>query len=168
MTKNQLNEATMASYINFISPRYWTQVYLGSDLWVPMSHKETLLRLKRCDSGWCRYKLNKTQLGDQRLCGNASGATRWPNLQLMEVVPPGAQIPGIQNYNQSLWHHLANNSSGATWWSNLELMQVAPPGHQLVAKFQTLPVAQGTQDIEFITWIIFSTISDLYSFQLQG
>ena len=68
----------------------------------------------------------------------------------MLVVPSGGQI--------------CNQFNGATWWSNLELMQVAPPGHQLVAKFQTLPVAQRTQGIEFITWIIFSTISDLYTF----
>ena len=43
---------------------YWTQLSLGSDLWVRMSVTDwltdwaTLLRLNWCDSGWWRYQLN--------------------------------------------------------------------------------------------------------------
>ena len=44
----------------------------------------------------------------------------WPDLQSVQEVPPGAQVPGIQNYNQCLWHHLANNGWGIIWWKNFQ------------------------------------------------
>ena len=55
----------------------------------------------------------------------ACGAIWWPNLQLMQVAPPGGQ-----NWDQLWWHHQVvkfwTNTSGTTYnWPNLEPMQMA-------------------------------------------
>ena len=66
---------------------------------------------------------------------NASANTRWPNLQLIEVV----QSVG-QTWNSCTWCHLktklATNANNATWWPNLKLMQVAPRGGSIWIQFK--------------------------------
>ena len=63
---------------------------------------------------------------------NASCATFWPNLQLMQVAPTGGQI-----YNSCMRRYLVakftTDVSGATLHANLQLIQVAPPGGQINA-----------------------------------
>ena len=60
----------------------------------------------------------------------ASCSTWWPNLQLMQVVPPDGKI-----YSKCKFCHLMTTfttyASGATGWPNLQLMQAAPPGGQI-------------------------------------
>ena len=58
---------------------------------------------------------------------NASGAIRWPTLQLAQEVSSGDQICKLQH----LMTKLATNAIGAIWWQNLELMQVTPSGDQI-------------------------------------
>ena len=56
-------------------------------------------------------------------CTNASGATWWPNLQLMQVAPPGGQICNRCNKRLLVTSFLIN-ASGATWWPNLQIMKM--------------------------------------------
>ena len=78
---------------------------------------------------------------------NASGATGWPNLQLMQVAPPDDRI-----YNLCKWRHLmaelTTDTSYANWWPNLQLMQVVPPDGQIhkLGKFCHL-MAQFTTNV---------------------
>ena len=82
---------------------------------------------------------------------NASGATQWPNLQLMQV-PTDGQI-----YSVCKWLHLVakftTNASCATFWPNLQLMQVAPPVGQIYNScMRRYLVAKFTTDVSGATW----------------
>ena len=102
---------------------YWTQVNLGSDLWVRMSVRHWCLvppddqTNPNCATWWPNIQLINIQLI------NTSGAIWWSIVQLMQVVPSGGQI-----CNWCKWCHLvvkfATNTSGSIWLPNLQLMQV--------------------------------------------
>ena len=102
---------------------YWTQVNLGSDLWVRMSVRHWCLvppddqTNPNCATWWPNIQLINIQLI------NTSGAIWWSIVQLMQVVPSGGQI-----CNWCKWCHLvakfSRNASNVICWSNLELMQV--------------------------------------------
>ena len=63
---------------------------LDPGIWGPIF--ETLLKFNWYDSGWWRCQLN------------TDNATWWPNLQSVQVAPPGGQ-----NCNPCYWHHLVTN-----------------------------------------------------------
>ena len=57
-------------------------------------------------------------MNNHRQCGNASGATWWPNLLPLQVAPPGG-------------------ASSATWRPKLKLIQVTPPLRNLKVRTNT-------------------------------
>ena len=142
------------------SSNYRTQVSLGSDLWVRFSETDSLSEEPCCRLNLSDEDTNSiltdnanraiqgnmgmqvTQPGGQlskqckwrylmtKFWTNASCATWWPNMQLIQVAPSGGQI-----CNQCKWRHLvaklSTNACGAIWWPNCQLMQVAPSGGEI-------------------------------------
>ena len=62
---------------------------------------------------------------------DASGASWWPNLQSVQVAPPGGQnlqtMDETSNGGKVVYLQMAG---GVIWWLNLQLMQVAPYGRR--------------------------------------
>ena len=76
-----------------------------------------------------------------KFINNTSDATWWPNLEPIQVAPPGRQIS-----NFCKWCHLVAKFSNNSSWPNFQQMHVAPPDGQfsnnckwchLVAEFPT-------------------------------
>ena len=110
--------------LNFVSSFYWTQVNLGSDLWVRMSVRPSVTEPPL-------WALTDMTLADDDtdpiLTDNANRAIQG-NVS-MQVTQPGSQL-----CKQYKWGHLMTkfwtSPSCATWWQNLQLMQVAPSDGQ--------------------------------------
>ena len=68
---------------------YRTQVSLGSDLWVRLSLTGTPLA-DLTDVTIQTDNANRVFQGNE--CGNASEATGWSNLLLIQVAPPDGQL----------------------------------------------------------------------------
>ena len=111
---------------------YWTQVYLGSHLWVLFSETEPLVETQLM---WLWLMRIATQyqlmmsMSNPRQCSNASGATWWPKLKLMQVAPLCGQTCNWFKKRQLLTKSTTNTSS-VIWWPRWQPVQVAPPGGQ--------------------------------------
>ena len=100
---------------------YWTQVSLGSDLWVRLSFTDWVQHLVQTKLMWLWLMKIQTQYLLITPIGHCKAIWQceWYNL--------------VMNFGtkQCKWCHLMTkcwmNASGATWWPNFQLMQVASP-----------------------------------------
>ena len=80
-------------------------------------------------------------MGNPTQCGNASDATWWPKLKLMQVATLGGQTCTIAR------SAICTIARSAIWWPKLELIQGTPPGGQNWNKCKwKLNIARGTTD----------------------
>ena len=86
-------QSASSSLINVFWHFYWTQVYLGSDLWVRVSLTHRLVETSYTSFWNFIQVIDSIQLIQvTEKVTVSSGAIWWPNLELMQVTQPGGKI----------------------------------------------------------------------------
>ena len=80
-----------------------------------------------------QFLFYRTQVYLARFATNASGTTWWPNLEQMQMVPPGGQLCNQCDQCE------VSNASGATWQPNLHPILFAKFAYEITQVMDLIP-----------------------------